>query len=49
MAIKRIWHGWTKPENADIYQLLLQNEIFRGIEAKNIPGYQKIELSRIYN
>ena len=46
MAVKRVWHGWTTPENADKYQSLLNNEIFLGIEAKNIPGYQSIELMR---
>ena len=47
MATKRIWHGWTTPENADTYQQLLHDEIFPGIEAKNIPGYQSIELFRM--
>ncbi len=47
MAIKRIWHGWTSPENADEYQTLLHNEIFPGIEAKEIPGYRSIELLRL--
>jgi len=46
MAIKRIWHGWTTPENADIYRKLLHDEIFPGIEAKKIPGYLSIELLR---
>ena len=46
MAIKRIWHGWTSPENADEYQKLLHNEVFPGIEAKNISGYKSIELFR---
>lgn len=46
MAIKRVWHGWTTPDNADRYQSLLQNEVFPGIEAKKIPGYQRIELMR---
>jgi heme-degrading monooxygenase HmoA len=46
MAIKRIWHGWTTPDNADAYQQLLHDEVFPGIEAKNIPGYQCIELFR---
>ena len=46
MAIKRVWHGWTTPGNADAYQQLLHDEIFPGIEAKNIPGYQSIELFR---
>ncbi len=47
MAIKRIWHGWTTPQNADVYQELLHNEIFPGIESKKIPGYQSIELLRL--
>lgn len=46
MATKRIWHGWTTPGNADSYQQLLHDEIFPGIEAKQIPGYQRIELFR---
>ena len=46
MTIKRIWHGWTTPENADLYETLLHNEVFPGIEAKNIPGYRSIELLR---
>lgn len=46
MAIKRVWHGWTTPENADKYQNLLHNEVFPGIEAKKISGYQSIELMR---
>ena len=46
MSVKRIWHGWTTPENADAYQQLLHDEVFPGIEAKNIPGYQSIELFR---
>ena len=44
MAIKRIWHGWTTPENADTYRTLLHNEVFPEIERKNIPGYISIEL-----
>jgi hypothetical protein len=46
MATKRIWHGWTTPENADAYQRLLHDEVFPGIEEKNIPGYRSIELFR---
>ncbi len=47
MAIKRIWHGWTAPEDADTYQQLLHDEVFPGIEAKHIPGYRSIELFRM--
>jgi heme-degrading monooxygenase HmoA len=44
--IKRIWHGWTKPDNADKYETLLKEEIFPGIAAKGIPGYRDIQLLR---
>jgi antibiotic biosynthesis monooxygenase (ABM) superfamily enzyme len=44
--IKRIWHGYTTPENADAYQDLLDTVVFPGIEAKAIPGYRSIELLR---
>ena len=44
--IKRIWHGYTVPENADAYQRLLDTVVFPGIEAKKIPGYRSIELLR---
>ncbi len=47
MAIKRIWHGWTTPENAAAYENLLRAEVFPGIEAKQIPGYRGIELLRL--
>ena len=47
MAIKRIWHGWTTPANADAYRELLRTEVFPGIEAKQIPGYRGIELLRL--
>lgn len=46
MGIKRIWHGWTSPENAGPYQELLHKEIFPGIEAKNVDGYRSVELFR---
>ena len=46
MAIKRVWHGWTTPQNAAVYERLLYDEVFPGIEAKNIPGYRSIELWR---
>jgi len=44
--IERIWHGWTTPENADVYENLLRTEIFPGIASKNIPGYRGIRLLR---
>jgi heme-degrading monooxygenase HmoA len=44
--IRRIWHGWTKPENAEAYESLLRHEIFLGIEERQIAGFRGIELLR---
>jgi heme-degrading monooxygenase HmoA len=44
--IIRIWHGWTKPANADTYEALLKEEIFVGIENRRIPGFHGIQLLR---
>lgn len=46
MTINRIWHGWTTPENAEIYQALLHRDVFPGIEGKNLKGYRGIKLLR---
>jgi antibiotic biosynthesis monooxygenase (ABM) superfamily enzyme len=46
MTVKRIWHGWTEPGNADRYESLLRREVFPGIKAKKIPGFTAIELLR---
>ncbi len=44
--IARVWHGWTTPDNADVYETLLKTEIFPGISAKGVEGYRGIELLR---
>ena len=44
--ICRIWHGWTTPANADAYETLLREEVFRGIAARLAQGYRGIELLR---
>lgn len=44
--ISRIWHGWTTPENADIYEELLKSEIFVGIQDRQIAGFHGIHLLR---
>jgi heme-degrading monooxygenase HmoA len=44
--VGRIWHGWTKPKNADKYERLLKEEIFPGIATKNVLGYKEIQLFR---
>lgn len=44
--ISRIWHGWTTPANADIYEALLKEEIFAGILDRNMRGFKGIQLLR---
>jgi hypothetical protein len=44
--IARIWHGWTTMDNANVYENLLKNEIFPGIENMHLKGYKKISLLR---
>lgn len=44
--ITRVWHGWTRLEDADIYEELLKTEIFPGILSKGIAGLQRIEMLR---
>jgi antibiotic biosynthesis monooxygenase (ABM) superfamily enzyme len=42
--IARIWHGWTKPADANTYEKLLRDEIFPSIAARKIEGYHGAEL-----
>jgi heme-degrading monooxygenase HmoA len=44
--ISRIWRGWTTVQNADAYEGLLKAEIFTGIVARGIRGFQGIDLLR---
>jgi antibiotic biosynthesis monooxygenase (ABM) superfamily enzyme len=44
--ISRICHGWTTPENADVYESLLKTDIFPAIASKQAPGYRGIQLLR---
>ena len=44
--IKRIWHGWTTPENADTYENLLKDEIFVWIRNRQIDGFKGMQLLR---
>jgi antibiotic biosynthesis monooxygenase (ABM) superfamily enzyme len=44
--ISRIWHGWTTPGKADEYEALLKEEIFIGIQNRDIRGLQSIQLLR---
>lgn len=36
--IARLWHGWTKPEDADAYENLLRTKILPAIH--RVPGYK---------
>ena len=42
--IARIWHGWTKPADAKVYENMLRSEIFPSIAARKISGYHGAEL-----
>jgi len=42
--IARIWHGYTKPKNADAYEALLKPELLPGISKKK--GYKGSYLLR---
>jgi len=42
--IARIWHGCTKPTDAQAYEKLLRDEIFPSIAARKIDGYRGAEL-----
>jgi len=44
--ISRIWHGWTTPQSADEYETLLKEEIFVGIQNRQIDGFMDIQLLR---
>lgn len=46
MSIKRVWHGWTTPENAEAYWSVLTETVIPGIEARSIQGYRGIEVLR---
>jgi hypothetical protein len=45
-VIVRVWHGWTAPDKANIYEALLKEEIFVGIENRHIAGFHGIQLLR---
>ena len=44
--ICRLWRGWTTPENADVYERIVREEVIPGIEARCIPGFRHIDLMR---
>jgi hypothetical protein len=46
MTIKRIWHGYTTPANADAYERLLREEVSVGIEKMKLRGLRRFEMMR---
>jgi len=42
--IARLWHGWTKPENADTYELLVATKVLPSFE--HLKGYKGAYLLR---
>ena len=42
--IARLWHGWTKPERSDSYELLLATKVLPTFE--HLKGYQGAYLLR---
>lgn len=44
--ICRIWHGWTRPENAAPYETLLRGEIVESFARRAIVGYRGLQLLR---
>jgi len=44
--IKRIWHGWTTPDNADVYEKLLMEEVITGIQDRHIAGFNGMQVLR---
>ena len=44
--ITRVWQGWTTPDKADAHETLLRTEVFPGILAKKVAGFERIELLR---
>ena len=44
--ISRIWHGYTRPGDADTYDALLREEVITGIEQRAIAGFREIQVFR---
>ncbi len=44
--VSRVWHGWTTHANADKYEAFLKEEVFVGIQNRQIPGFKSIQLLR---
>lgn len=42
--IARIWHGWTRPENADAYEAFLRTTMFPSMQL--VDGFRGVDLLR---
>jgi heme-degrading monooxygenase HmoA len=42
--IARMWHGWTKPADADAYENLLRDEMFPSM--RRVQGFERAYLLR---
>jgi antibiotic biosynthesis monooxygenase (ABM) superfamily enzyme len=38
-VICRLWHGWTRPEDADAYETYLREELYPRVE-REVSGYR---------
>jgi heme-degrading monooxygenase HmoA len=38
-VIARVWRGWTKPENGDVYEAFLRATVFPALTA-GVPGFR---------
>jgi antibiotic biosynthesis monooxygenase (ABM) superfamily enzyme len=38
-VICRLWHGWTRPENADAYEAYLREQLYPRVE-REVDGYR---------
>jgi antibiotic biosynthesis monooxygenase (ABM) superfamily enzyme len=43
-VIARIWHGWTRPENADAYEAFLRTTMFPSMQL--VDGFRGVDLLR---
>ncbi|MCA1654590.1 MAG: hypothetical protein LC656_10600 [Sphingomonadales bacterium] len=41
-----MWRGWTTPDNAAAYEAIVRGEVIAGIEARQIAGFNHIDLMR---
>jgi heme-degrading monooxygenase HmoA len=42
----RFWRGWTTRSNADMYEKILKDLLFKEIKERDIEGYERFQLFR---